>query len=90
MFERGGNKIERLVQSNPLKTETCGRADCFPCVSGGGGDCSQSCSAYKVDCQECLSENIKAIYLGETGRNGYARGLEHQDGLEKKKEDNPL
>ena len=90
VFERGGNKIERLVRSDPLKNETCGREDCFPCVSGGGGDCSRSCSAYRVDCQECLSQNIKAIYVGETGRNGYARGLEHEDGLEKQKDDNPL
>ena len=90
VFERGGNKIERLVRSDPLRSETCGRPDCFPCISGGGGDCSRSCSAYRVDCQECLSEDLKAIYKGETGRNGYARGQEPQDGLEKQKDDNHL
>ena len=90
LFERGGSKIENYVKSDPLKAATCGRQDCFPCSSGGGEDCSKSCAAYRVDCQECMSVNVKAIYIGETGRNGYARGLEHQEGLDKEREDNPL
>ena len=90
LYERGGNKIENFVRSDPLKPKTCGRENCFPCKSGGGGDCARSCAAYRVDCLECETENLKAVYIGETGRNGYARGLEHQDGLEKEKEDNPL
>ena len=90
LFERGGSKIGTNVKVDPLKLEVCGREDCFPCLSGGGGDCSKSCTAYEIECQECKNDNIKAVYIGETGRNGYSRGLEHQDGLNKQKEDNPL
>ena len=33
---------------------------------------------------------MKALYVGETGRNKYARGLDYQEGLDKEKEDNTL
>ena len=36
-------------------------------------------------CEEC-SEGV-AEYKGETGRNGYTRGLEHLASLEARKED---
>ena len=74
----------------PLKPETCGRTDCFPCTSGGGGDCSRSCSAYQLECLECPINSLTAHYEGETGRNCYSRGIEHVAGLEKEKDDNPL
>ena len=33
---------------------------------------------------------MSAKYDGESGNNGFTRGLDHQDGLDKKKEVNPL
>ena len=38
-------------------------------LGGGGGDCNKSCSAYKLVCEECTKDNLKAVYEGETGRN---------------------
>ena len=61
-----------------------------PVQVGGGGDCRKSCSAYRLECEECEKNNLKAVYEGETGRNCYSRGLEHMAGLSNEKDDNPL
>ena len=90
VFERGGVKIGSIAKSDSLSQKGCQREDCFPCSSGGGGDCSKSCSAYSIECEECLKLDLKAVYQGEIGRNCYSRGLEHLDGLSKEKEDNPF
>ena len=90
VFERGGVKIGNIAKSDPLSPKGCNREDCFPCSSGGGGDCSKSCSAYRIECEECAKSDLKAVYEGETGSNCYSRGLEHVEGLSKEKEDNPL
>ena len=39
---------------------------------------------YKIECQGCLAAGKSAEYEGESARNGFFRGLEHQD------EDSPL
>ena len=90
VFERGGVKIGSIAKSDPLSQKGCQREDCFPCSSGGGGDCSKSCSAYRIECEECIKSDLRAVYEGETGRNCYSRGLEHVEGLSKEKDDNPL
>ena len=90
VYERGGLKIGNIAKSDPLSPSTCGKEDCFPCTSGGGGDCRKSCSAYRLECEECEQNNLKAVYEGETGRNCYSRGLEHVAGLSNEKDDNPL
>ena len=86
-------EVSRLAQSPSqilLVQKVVTEKIVFPCTSEGGGDCSKSCSAYSIECEECLKSDLKAVYQGETGRNCYSRGLEHLDGLSKEKEDNPL
>jgi hypothetical protein len=90
VYERGGSKVGSIAKVDPLKPDTCGRDDCFPCTSGGGGDCSKSSVGYRLECQKCPETNLSAKYDGESGGNGYTRGLEHQDGYDKKREVNPL
>ena len=90
VYERGGLKIGNIAKSDPLSPSTCGKEDCFPCTSGGGGDCRRSCAAYRLECEECEKNNLKAVYEGETGRTCYSRGLEHLAGLSNDKDDNPL
>ena len=43
----------------------------------GGGDCRKSCSAYRLECEECDMNDLKAVYEGETGGNCYSCGLVH-------------
>ena len=90
VFERGGLKIGNIAKSDPLRPSTCGRKDCFPCISGGGGDCSRSCAAYRLECKECPKNDLTAVYEGENGQNCYSRGLQHLAGLKNEQEDNPL
>ena len=90
VYERGGLKVGSLAKSDPLKPAMCGRDNCFPCTSGGGGDCSKSSVGYRLECLKCPETNMSAKYDGESGNNGFTRGLDHQDGLDKKREVNPL
>ena len=60
------------------------------CSSGERGNCEKNSSGYRIICKRCQEDNRKAIYEGETGKNSYSRGLEHQDGLRLEHEDNPL
>ena len=50
--------------------------------TGGKGDFSRSGAGYKITCLECPKVQIKAEYEGETARNPYSRGIDHQRGLE--------
>ena len=45
---------------------------------------------YQHTCLECKQEGIDAKYYGESGKNGYSRGLEHQDSLRLRNEGNAL
>ena len=42
-----------------------------------------------MECLEFKVDNLKAVYVGETRRNEYDQGMEHMDGVEKEKVDNP-
>ena len=82
--EKTGTKLKHLVQrTNPYKQEKCGKNDCFPCITGGKGNCQKESITYKINCddQTCTHHNI---YNGETSYNGYTRGREHLEDLAKK------
>ena len=84
IVEKGGTTIERsLMKSNPTGDDDCGKEDCPSDGSGGGGGmCRKNNVCYKYECRKC-----NAVYYGETNRNLYSRGKEHQklyrDGSEK-------
>ena len=82
--------MTRDLKSNPLRVGGCGRDSCMVCACGGKGDCSRSGSGYKISCLECPKSMVKAEYEGETARNPYTRGLEHQRDLENESEKSPL
>ena len=48
LYDRGGTKIGNLAKSDPFKRPTCESDNCFPCTSGGGGDCNRSSSSYRI------------------------------------------
>jgi hypothetical protein len=47
-------------------------------------------SGYRITCVPCLRSGKCVTYEGETGRNPYSRGLEHQGNLRNELEDSPL
>ena len=94
MVERGGTKISSLLcRSEPWDGQECWKEDCFPCTSLGEErklSCTHEGALYLLTCVTCKEKGIKSEYWGETGRNCYTRGLEHQEGWKRKVEDNPL
>ena len=83
---RGGVTLEeRLKRSNPWAGERCGREECFQCKAEGGGDCFRESVCYDLWCDECGVE--VCAYKGESGRNGFTRGVEHQALLQARDEE---
>ena len=71
----------------------------------GGGDCKRRSITYINTCITCLNRSKAGVlgggaeagvasgvarYIGEIGRRGYERGLEHMEGLRKGQEDSPM
>ena len=59
------------------------------CTTGRKGDCSRSGAEYRIRCLEYPKDKMQAAYEGETARNPYSRGLEHEIDLENRSEKNP-
>ena len=60
------------------------------CGTGNPGGCEKNGIGYRISCEVCQKEDIVAEYEGDSGRNGYSRGLEHQQGLRNECEKSPL
>ena len=76
--ERGGKSLESLLcKTNPWKDVHCGRGDCVICRSGKGGQCRTESCVYEVKCLQCEEKGIKRIYIGESGKSGYERMIQH-------------
>ena len=52
-------------------------------VNGRGGTCRKSNVLYQFACQQCPPDR-QAVYIGETARNLYSRGREHNQNYQKK------
>ena len=59
------------------------------CINGKGegGNCRKMNVGYEIRCQECPTS---AVYIGETSKSGYLRGLDHIKNYKTKKQDSPL
>ena len=88
--ERAGEPVARDAKAEPLRRTGCGREDCFICKNEKGGNCEKNGVGYEIICKDCEEDNLRALYQGETGRNGYSRGKEHSMGLKNKATENPL
>ena len=88
--ERAGRKVKSDCKAEPLRALHCGRADCFCCSTGNPGGCERNSVGYRMSCDTCLLAGVLALYDGETGRNAYARGGEHQGDLRHEREESPL
>jgi hypothetical protein len=95
--ERGGTKSSMDVRSDPLGSRLCKRDNCPICrTEGSKGGCQGGNVGYQHQCQLCdddkddRGQGTLAVYYGETSKSAYERGLQHADGLAKKKEDNVM
>ena len=84
ILERGGRTVKSSVQSpNPTSTGECGSQDCVACRGGSQNSlCRKSNVQYQFTCNLCPPES-KSAYIGETARNLYTRGKEHENNYRK-------
>ena len=89
---RAGSSVRTDAKPDPLRKLGCNREECLPCKSAdkSGGDCEKNSVTYKITCQTCLQAGRITTYEGETGRNAFTRGIEHQQGLRQKSEKSAL
>ena len=78
---RAGEKVKHESKAEPFKINGCSREKCFPGQSGGGGQCEKNGAGYIVQCLTCLQAGKVSYYEGESGKNGFRRGLDHLDAL---------
>ena len=86
-MERAGDSVKHIAKAEPLRSHSCGRNDCFPCQSGGG-KCEKNGTGYRIVCLTCKEAGKISEYEGETGSNGYTRGVEHLSALRLEDEEN--
>ena len=78
VVEQAGTQLKQLLQrSNPFSKHGCEDDDCFHCNSGGKGNCRRNNIKYSIKCNGC---GCSSIYNGETSKNAYTRGNEHEAG----------
>ena len=91
VVEVPGRSLKKRVQrSDPFKSDVCGRVDsCMVCggrrVGRSGKACRTEGVTYQIECVSC-----GCVYVGETARNAYTRGLEHQTSVSRKDLTSPL
>ena len=99
VVEKAGTRLVRLLQSNdPFKTKSCRDAQrCMVCKSQDreeGGDCRESGVTYRINClgkkEGNPEEHCGEPYHGETNRNCYTRGCEHEADLDNRRENSAL
>ena len=86
VVERSGTTIKQQLQkSNPFGVKKCSdHENCMVCRSGGR-NCRRDGVNYSLTCDNC-----GAVYIGETGRNAYTRGLEHDRDYKNKSKNSVL
>ena len=93
VIEEGGVSLKQLLQKsdhNPRKS--CVYDDCPICTNTANNTnnslsrCQVHSVGYEIRCLECQDEGLKAIYYGETSKNGYIRGKQHLSDQLKDKE----
>ena len=75
-----GTTIKQKLQRSDVDKKRCGKEDCMVCSEGGNGKrCRVEGVTYEIECSQC-----ECVYIGETARNAYTRGLEHSNLLSNK------
>ena len=86
--ERTGRKIKNILQKNdPISTRECNDDKCFVCTTSKKGNCRSSSVNYRISCE---SQECEYVYDGQTSKNGFTRGGEHLEDLEKNRNESVL
>ena len=92
IVEETGDTAKSLVhKANQWAGEDCLREDCLICRSGEHqGDCRRRNIVYQTSCNECKEKGRDTLYLGESARTGYERGVEHLRDAKTKRENSHM
>ena len=84
--ELPGTDLKQSLQKSNIDKNRCGKQDCMVCAEGGDGKrCRVEGVTYEIRCSDC-----RDVYEGETGRNAYTRGIEHNSLLDSKSKNSVL
>ena len=88
IVERSGEMIIRSLQKNdPFKESICSKKEkCMVCSNSDGGNCRKTGINYEINCLG----NCQYTYNGQSGHNGFTRGLKHHDDYIHKREKSSL
>ena len=84
-----GMSIRHLLCKKDPVPEHCGQPTCFPCKETPG-KCMRKGALYQIRCLGCQREGKEMLYIGETARTPYDRGLEHMRAIENSNPESPM
>ena len=92
IVEKAGRSLKSILVRSDLRPEdSCGREKCLACEEEKGrGRCKQRSVTYQTSCRACQEAGNKSVYIGESARSVYERGLEHQDDYRTEKEESHM
>ena len=78
IIETSGKTLEMLLKP-PAQKQMCSAKKCLARDLGEPKiGCRVNGVGYKLDCKHCLLAGRQSTYIGETGKNGHCRILNHQ------------
>ena len=80
IVEKSGVTVRNFLSKNyPWGVKQCQQTDCFQCTSCPDPkfSCRKPGIGYTITCLKCSSNEVSAIYEGESSKNAYARGKKH-------------
>ena len=87
IIETSGKTLEVLLKP-PAAKQMCLARKCMARDTGTPKiGCRVNGVGYKLDCRHCLLDGRRSTYIGESGKNGHCRILEHQSKFRSKKLD---
>ena len=88
IVEHSDSTVRDIMTRNyPQDKIDCNDPLCFPCSTSSGTystrniSCRRPGVGYRISCLLCKNSGEVAAYQGESGRNMYARGKDHLQGL---------
>ena len=92
IVEETGDMVKNLVhKANPWAGEDCAREKCPLCSTGDeNGDCRRRNIVYQTQCLKCKTDGRDTLYVGESSRTAYERGIEHQRDWQDEKENSHM
>eukprot|EP00794_Sanderia_malayensis_P001936 gene1936-2201_t len=87
VVEKAGRSLKsQLQRSVPFKEASCNRETCLICKTGGRGSCSKDGINYEIACVGCEQQGRDMKYHGESSKNGFTRGKQHLEELDRRSE----